>query len=108
MVAAAASAAAAEIISNSVSVCRRLPYLLVNVVIPKLLAVAWAVTFVLDKSVIDIFLDNRTEIQGYPEFFKGIMVVSIMLLLQMNVVMAVFFAASIKELEELNDELASK
>ncbi len=79
-----------------------------NVVIPELLAVAWAVTFVLDKSVIDIFLDNRTEIQGYPEFFKGIMVVSIMLLLQMNVVMAVFFAASIKELEELNDELASK
>ncbi len=79
-----------------------------NVVIPELLAVAWAVTFVLDKSVIDIFLDNLTEIQGYPEFFKGIMVVSIMLLLQMNVVMAVFFAASIKELEELNDELASK
>ncbi len=79
-----------------------------NVVIPELLAVAWAVTFVLDKSVIDIFLDNLTEIQGYPEFFKGMMVVSIMLLLQMNVVMAVFFAASIKELEELNDELASK
>ncbi len=79
-----------------------------NVVIPELLAVAWAVTFVLDKSVIDIFLDNLTEIQGYPEFFKGIMVVSIMLLLQMNVVMAVFFAASIKKLEELNDELASK
>ncbi len=79
-----------------------------NVVIPELLAVAWAVTFALDKSVIDIFLDNLTEIQGYPEFFKGMMVVSIMLLLQMNVVMAVFFAASIKQLEELNDELASK
>ncbi len=87
---------------------RKLPFLLIHVVIPEVLLLGWVLFFFVDKEAMDDILNDIISQMNWPKWLKVPTIVSFILLLQLNASLGAVFAYSNKKIKKLNLEISNR